>query len=120
MATRTLDCPPPPDPTAEAGRAAELQAARDLTARLAGTGSALHTHRRIPDLMPGGRRKIDFVVTRPDEVILLETKNGTAELHIDHAGHFAERAPHRALRMSTCRLQARVARRSRRKIEHGS
>lgn len=59
--------------------------------------------------MPGGRRKIDFVVTRPDEVFLLETKNGTAELHIDHAGHFAERAPHRALCMSTC--QASSARR---------
>lgn len=76
----------PLDGDSDAGRAAEETVERELAQRMAGTGWQLRSNVRVPDAPARRRREIDFVITSPDRVIVLELKNWSGEVALDDYG----------------------------------
>lgn len=69
-----------------AGRAAERQVSMDLSERLAGTGWEFRDNVRVPDPTQRRHRELDFVITSPEEVIVVELKNWSGRIELGTDG----------------------------------
>lgn len=65
-----------------AGREAERIVARDLRPRLAGTGWELVQNIRVPDPAMRRQRELDFIITAPDRVVVIELKRWSGKVHM--------------------------------------
>ena len=77
-----------PVPEVSVGRRAELHVESMLAARLRHTAYDYFAGLRIP--YRGGRREIDFVITAPDELWLVELKNWTGFVGLDDGGRVVQ------------------------------
>jgi hypothetical protein len=68
------------DPADQAGRAAERRVCLDLSRRLTGTGWEFRDNVRVPDPTQRRQRELDFVITSPEEVIIVELKNWSGRI----------------------------------------
>lgn len=68
------------DPADAAGRAAERRVSMDLTKRLTNTGWEFRDNVRVPDPTQRRQRELDFVITSPEEVIIIELKNWSGRI----------------------------------------
>lgn len=73
------------DPVDQAGRAAERQVSLDLCKRLTGTGWEFRDNVRVPDPTQRRQRELDFVITSPEEVIIVELKNWSGQIEFGKA-----------------------------------
>ena len=71
----------PPVTEVTAGMAAEAAMAQVLTERFADSAYSFHQNLRIP--FQGGRREVDFLITAPDEIWLVELKNWSGFIGLD-------------------------------------
>ncbi len=76
-----------------AGRSAEQAATLALARQLAGTGWRVHAGLRVPDPKRKGRRELDFVITAPDVVLVVELKNWAGEIVLDEGKFLQLRRP---------------------------
>lgn len=81
----------PEDEKDAAGREAERAVARDLRPRLAGTGWELVQNVRVPDPAMRRQRELDFVITAPDRVVVLEIKRWSGKVFMRHGDVIQER-----------------------------
>ncbi len=86
----------PPLVEVSIGEEAELAVARGLRRSLRGTGDTFYAGLRIPDAEAGHKRELDFVITRPDEVIIIELKYWIGTLELSPKGHLIQRRPQKA------------------------
>lgn len=77
------------DPKEEAGRVAEYRVGRELSARLRNSGWTLHCTLRVPDSQTRRRRELDYVITAPDRVLVVELKNWSGKVAMD-CGHVVQ------------------------------
>jgi hypothetical protein len=74
-----------------AGREAERIVARDLRPRLSGTGWELVQNIRVPDPSMRRQRELDFVITAPDRVVVLELKRWSGKVFMRDGDVIQER-----------------------------
>ncbi|MFU8805051.1 MAG: nuclease-related domain-containing protein [Bradymonadaceae bacterium] len=72
----------PPRAEITAGHIAEQQLAAILSERLVSSGYDFHQSLRIP--YKRGRREVDFVITTPDDIWLVELKNWSGFVALEH------------------------------------
>lgn len=68
------------------GHEAEHEVCNFLTPRLSGTGWEMVNGVRVPDPTKRRRRELDFVITSPSEVLVIEMKNWTGEVRMTDTG----------------------------------
>jgi hypothetical protein len=81
----------PPDRVTAAGRLAEMEAGRQISAALRGTGWTLHSAVRVTDPKTPEflRSEVDFIVTSLDSVVMLEVKNWSGHIQLQD-GHLIQ------------------------------